>query len=223
MAKDKLALIWMFTAILLAACSSTQDEEKSGCLPPQKGFAEADLIGTWFNESGGYTDKLILREDGKYKQIIHIEVGNIDYESDWQDWWIEYAGSDIHYLRLAGLRACAYVRGMDCIPVEEVKAFWYDFCQDKAIFMSEAGVLMVLRVPERFEQPPHGIELVFPLAYEEDTWRYELQEVIVPTDQVTPSVAPEYGDSIKNLIYLVGKGFVLLILGLALLIRLKRR
>jgi len=170
MAKIKLTLNLALIAILLVACSSTQGEEKSGCLPPPQGFSEADLIGTWSSESGGDTDTLIIGEDGKYMQIIHLEDRNIDYKSDWQNWWIEYDGSNIRYLRLAGLSACAYVREeMDCIPVEEVKGFWYDFCQDKAIDMNEAGVLMVLRVPEQFRQPPRGIELVFPLAYEEDT------------------------------------------------------
>ncbi len=179
MKKIRLSIILLFYTVMLSACSLSKEDRKNGCMPPPQGFAESDLIGTWYHESMRDTDTLIIRDDGKYKQIIQIEYRTFDYESDWQAWWVEYAENRIPYLHLEGLRVCVYTRE-NCDPVPEGQ-IWYDFCQEKWLPMSGEGILMVLAVPERFKQPPLGIELSLLQKRTEGSWSYELQETTVPT------------------------------------------
>ncbi len=61
----------------------------SGCaadLQPRAGF-ESDLIGTWQTLDPDNLDTLMIREDYRYKQIIHRVRSQYyaaaDYESDW--------------------------------------------------------------------------------------------------------------------------------------------
>jgi hypothetical protein len=86
------------------------------CTPPPEGFSEQDLVGTWEGRSIGISDTLIIREDGTYKQIIHINYEtepDIDYETDWQPWRLEYVDG-IPYLHLEGMRLCAINTNLSC-------------------------------------------------------------------------------------------------------------
>ena len=168
-----LALI--FGALLLVACNSSPTPDKSGCLPPKDGFAEANLYGTWSHESLGDTDTLVFREGNTYKQILHVKSRQFDYESDWQSWRIEYADNGIPYIHLEGMRLCAYFREMGCDQAGGGEGNWYDFCQEKLITMPGEGVLMALSVPEQFKQPLRGINLKLPTKYTEGVWWYEFQ------------------------------------------------
>ena len=166
----------IFSAILLFACVLTQPKS-SGCLPLEN-FLEADLVGTWVAESLRDTDTLILKEDGTYKQIIHIESRMIDYESDWQRGQIEYTEIGIPHLYLEGLRTCAYLRGSDCRQAGSDGGFWWDFCAKDSINMpADGGILIVVGVSRQFQQPLRGIRLVLPTRYtDEGAWTYELRE-----------------------------------------------
>ena len=175
----------LLIAIFLGACGLNQGEVNV-CPPPPDGFSEADLVGAW---TGGYvtppkqTDTLIIREDGTYKQIIHMDVPAFDYESDWQAWRLEYAENGLPYLHLEGMRLCAYGGG-EIIGCDQVGGgdnnYWYDFCQDDWVMMPGEGVLIVVGVGKEFVQPPRGFNLIL-LQKGEDVWGYHLQESITPT------------------------------------------
>ena len=101
-------------AISLACVSNTpaprEGETVGGCTILPKGFSQADLVGTWVAGSYGYpksSDTLIIRSDGRYKQIIHLEFGSVEYESDWQAWSFEYRDNGTGYLHLDDYRTCA--------------------------------------------------------------------------------------------------------------------
>ena len=137
-------------------------------LPPSD-FSESYLVGTWVARRLGDSDTLIISEGGTYKQIIHLEYSDytgepdVDYETDWQRWWLEYHPSGIPYLHLEGMRFCAINPSFNC---EEPTGLthWYDFCEDSSIAMDNEGILIVL-----------GNSLAFPMG-SENSWSYHLQE-----------------------------------------------
>lgn len=181
--KKELIAYLIFVSILVSACSLNEDQS-AGCIPPSKEFTESDLVGTWTAGPNSRRDTLVIRGDGKYKQSIHLESPAIDYESDWQDWQIEYSENGLPYLHMEGMRLCAYAPDLiDCEQIgggnEDQHAFnggyWYDFCEKKMVLMPNEGVLIVLGVPEQFVQPPRGITLRL-LMYTEDGWGYQLAE-----------------------------------------------
>jgi len=174
--KQKLWLLLFLVPMLLFGCKLIQGEENSGCIPPSELFTVADLIGTWATELPGQTDTLIIREDGLYKQIVHIERPSFDYEGEWLPWRIEYKESGIPYLHLESMRMCVYFDGMDCEQVGGGEHYWKDFCRDEWIQTPGEGVLMVLGVPERVIQPPRGFELVALGKHIEGVAFYQLQE-----------------------------------------------
>ena len=151
----------------------------AGCSPLPDGFSEADLIGTWVAGTPDQSDTLIIKADGTYKQIVHVEFAELsplDYESDWQSWRLEYSEQHIGYLHLEGFRFC----GMNPdIPCEERNGGGYDFCRDETIYMENEGVLLVLTEKERqsstIEASQYLIWLAYPLG-SENSWTYNLQE-----------------------------------------------
>lgn len=167
--------ILILALVFFSACTTNQSKEKTGCIPPED-FSTDDLVGTW--KAGGETrnDTLIIKEDGHYKQILHVELDGFDHESDWYSWWIDYSDDSIPYLHLENMRMCVYFSAMDCEQVGSGVTRWYDFCQDEWIQTPGEGVLMVLGVSEIFIQPPGGIELVAFHGYTEGTTVYQLQE-----------------------------------------------
>ncbi|MFZ2097121.1 MAG: hypothetical protein WAV05_10830 [Anaerolineales bacterium] len=79
----------------------------ANCPPLPENFKEADLFGTWVAEYWvDATDSLVLRDDGKYKQIYDDPTGNFHYESDWQTWWVEYREVGYLWLHMNGMRRC---------------------------------------------------------------------------------------------------------------------
>jgi hypothetical protein len=151
------------------------------CTPPPHTFSEADLIGTW--EAGVPTQRDILeiREDGTYRQEIHIEfttLPTVDYESAWQQWWFEERENGIPYLHLEGFRLCAFNPGISC---EQIGGGGHDFCRNAQVVMHNEGILLVLGAPKpliRFPgetYAPRGFYLAFP-AGSENSWSYDLKE-----------------------------------------------
>ena len=168
--------------LLVVACLAIvifQEVANKGCTRPPKDFTEDDLIGTWSLRAIRRNDTLIIRNDGTYKQIVHIEHYEgppMDYESDWQSWWVEYTGNGIPYLHLEGMRFCAHVDYSDCSLVGLGGGTAWDYCEEETFYLPPGeGVLMVLGVPKRFEQPPRGIVLV-PFAISDIVESYELIE-----------------------------------------------
>jgi len=58
---------------------------------PPSTLLESDLTGTWNTDYGLYggDDTLILREDGKFKQIYKNQREEYVYETTWNEWWLE--------------------------------------------------------------------------------------------------------------------------------------
>jgi len=168
----------MLGAILLWACGS----EKNNCPIPQKGFSEANLVGTWMARRLESTDTLIIRTDGTYKQIIHLENPTVDYESEWLTWWLEYSENGVPYLHMENLRLCAYLPDiMDCEQIGGGEFYFYDFCREESVPMVNEGILIVLGTSEiRNQQSSRDIILVVPLAWPERGWTYKLTEEYNP-------------------------------------------
>ncbi len=152
------------------------------CTIPPDGFSEKDLVGTWVHPDIDASDTLVIRGDGKYRQTIHINYTtkpDVDYESDWQSWWLKYEDG-IPYLHLAGMRLCAMNSDLSCDQPGS-KGFFYDFCRDEAVYMDNEGVLLVLGVskenqsPNDHRLPTRWVVLLVPMG-SENAWGYTLQE-----------------------------------------------
>ncbi len=151
------------------------------CTLPPEGFSQEDLVGKWVAGVPSKKDTLIIREDSTYKQIVHIEYSelpDVDYESDWMPWWLEYTENGIPYLHLQGMRLCGINSDLDC---DRPGGSGYDFCKNESIMMNDEGILLALGVPKDMmvspqgTMPMRGINLWFP-AGSENTWVYTLVE-----------------------------------------------
>lgn len=154
-----------FISFLSCSCSSfvtrgQSSDDESGCILPPETFKESDLIGTWYAGHSKRNDTLILREDGKYKQILNVQIPEYHYESEWRDWWVEDRGSGTPYLHLEGMHLCVYHIGRDCKVEGGGPGAWYDFCEKRSVLMPGEGILPVLGTPKGLVQPPRGIFLV---------------------------------------------------------------
>lgn len=118
------------------------------CQPPPESFQESDLVGTWVAKY----DTLILKEDGTYKQIYDNPQTGDHYESDWQEWWVEYRESGIPYLHLKGMKPDGIGESPD--------SSWRDFCEDRTVEVHGEMILLVIGAPaNRVEPSPRSIEL----------------------------------------------------------------
>lgn len=141
--------------------------------PPQNGFSEADIIGTWSGTISKARDSVInIQAEGRYKQIINLEGQKFQYESDWKQWRITYSQNGLPYLHLQGFLMCAYWNQVDCrtgesgIPtftVGDTKdiwgnvTYWYDFCQKHWVNTPAEAIFMVFDGGNYW---PRGIALV---------------------------------------------------------------
>jgi hypothetical protein len=76
------------------------------CKELPENFSETDLIGQWEAEyfGGDALDILIIREDGKYKQMYLSDW--LKFNSTWQNWWFEMSDDGYGMLHLEGMRRC---------------------------------------------------------------------------------------------------------------------
>jgi hypothetical protein len=156
--------------------SAYQSPTPAGCILPPEGFTEMDLVGTWIGSRFQDTDTLIIRSDGKYKQIIHLEYPTFDFESDWQTWWLEYSESGTPYLHLEGMRLCAADRELDCNQPGGGQDVWNSVCGDRSGLLINEGILAVIGPLEGFNNPPRGITLILYERYYMSAFDYTLQE-----------------------------------------------
>ena len=181
--RNVLLFVGLVSIVLLSGCVS--EEVKITCRLPRQDFTESDIVGTWW---AGYVsspkrdDFLIIREDGFYKQIIHLEAYSIDYESDWLPWRIEYFDDGIPYLHLQGLRLCAHDPSLSCDQAgggeKDWDAFneneWYDSCRDKWLLQKDEGIVRILgAVYDGWTND--GFELAALTSSPLDSWVYRLQ------------------------------------------------
>lgn len=160
--------------VYLRACELDRQWEQDRaalCSPFAWDFSEADLAGTWVSGFSGHWDTLYIRTDGTYRQVVHIELTEgdvIDYESDWQSWYLEYSDDNLPYLHLTGMRFC----GMNPdIPCDRRNGGGHDFCRDERIEMNGEGILLVLNNSDIVEIPEGAtrqayISLFYPMGSE---------------------------------------------------------
>ena len=165
------SITFLLVAELLLACQShyentsqptnlIKDSEKNSCPALPSTFKESDLIGTW---AASYSlhdkDILIIKDGGVYKQIYNSPDAGIHYESNWQEWRIEYRESGYIRLHLKGMRRAGEV---DSIFNREgggidPKLIWaIDYCEGKEVTMPDEIVLIVTGVKY---DTPRGIIL----------------------------------------------------------------
>jgi len=132
------------------------------CPPLPETFTEADLIGTWVASYFLHDkDTLIIRANGTYKQIYNDPDSGLQYESDWQEWWIEHRPSGFLRLHLEGMRRCDDITSL-CLMESGglTQDDWgVDECENETIRMAGEVVLIVTGVPERYRDVPRRIEL----------------------------------------------------------------
>jgi len=148
----------------------------ANCPPLPENFKEADLIGTWVAEYTFDTDTLILREDGKYKQIYDNPKTGFHYESDWQTWWIEYREVGYLWLHLDGMRRCDDLPDVCKQEGGGTGRRTIDSCEYVDVPQRGEVVLVVTGASEK-EHPPRGIWLrQTRLAGSEWYYSFRLQE-----------------------------------------------
>jgi len=175
------ASAWLALALFLPLVTVWDATSPLPCAPPPASFSPADLVGMWSAGSPDQRDTLTIRPDGTYKQAVHIEFTSlpaVDYESDWQEWWLEPRDNGTIYLHLEGFRMCGFNPEISCT---QRGASGHDFCRNASIPLSDDGVILVLGAPRpAISLPgdtfaPRGITLWFPVG-SENTWAYDLQE-----------------------------------------------
>ena len=116
------------------------------CRSLPEDFLVADLIGTWrvIHEAAVSSDRIILHDDGTYKQMI-VKSNGIRYDSSWNSWWIEYRESGGTYLHLEGMRYCSGI-DEDCERSEGGggETLYYDYCENRTLRMKGEVLLAVV-------------------------------------------------------------------------------
>jgi hypothetical protein len=163
---------------LLPVIRYSQVEDAPRCSPAVGDFSEANLVGTWIAGRPDQMDTLIIRADGTYKQIVHVEFPKrspIDYESGWQPWNLEYSEDDIAYLHLDGMRFCGMNPSISC-DVRDGDG--HDFCRNEYLPMNGEGILLVLEASGESSdtnEPNYIYYLHYPLG-SENSWTYSLKK-----------------------------------------------
>ncbi len=153
----------------------TSNDEPSvpACEPLPKSFAEVDLIGTWIAEySGGDSiDKLQIRSDGTYKQLFS-STGELNFESDWQEWTIEYDQNGYALMHLKGMRRCDGTLSQCNNPGGGLPEgdLVVNICDGTAMYYADEVILFVTGSPST----PRGIRLIHARAAGSE-WNYSFQ------------------------------------------------
>lgn len=137
-----LAPITLLSQILFPGADCAQ-------VQPPVGF-ESDLIGTWQTLDPDNLDTLIIRDDHKYKQIIHRVRSQYypaaEYQGDWQPWWVQYNPKSVPYLHLQGMHTCVSNRLLSCDTPGNGGG---DPCIGGGIYAQNEVILLIMRrLPE---------------------------------------------------------------------------
>ena len=173
----------------LSACALEQENRLTAspsCPLPPNDFSSSTLVGTWVAGRSDWSDTLMIKADGTYKQILHLVSGtrNFNYESTWLSWRLEPQPDGIPYLHLTGYRVCAYWPDISCDQVGGGEGYWDDFCygevtkvpgggviQGKGVQMPGEGIMLVMGAPKT-PQFPQGINLTLLARGMYATWTF---------------------------------------------------
>lgn len=153
----------------------TSDEEPRAatCKPLPKSFSEADLVGKWIAEySGGDSiDELQIRSDGTYKQLFSSK-GDLNFESGWQEWSIEYSQKGYALLHLKGMRRCDGTMSQCNNPGGGLPEgdLVVNICDSLPMHYTGEVILFVIGSPS----DPSGIRLIHARAAGSE-WNYSFQ------------------------------------------------
>lgn len=90
----RIALI--LSLLMIVACGNPYSN-------PPESFRETDLIGIWEAHYAGWgVDRLILRADGRFKQIFSTK--DYIFETPWNEWWIQRFPDGKIWVHLQGAR-----------------------------------------------------------------------------------------------------------------------
>ena len=159
MKKPLVTLIFTMFFLLVACNKSSQNGVLTNCPLPPLEFIPENLVGTWKTGWSKRNDTLIIKENGTYKQIIHVETPAYDYESDWLPWTLEETENGIPKLHLVGMRLCVYWPQADCAQPGGGESDCYDFCSEEWMQMNNEGILLVLGPPEKITLPSPSVSL----------------------------------------------------------------
>ena len=164
----------LFALSLACVLNAPQvNKAKIGCATLPDDFSESDLVGTWTAEySGGDSiDKLQIRSDGTYKQLFS-STGELNFESDWQEWNLEYNQNGYALLHLKGMRRCDGILAQ-CndpgggLPEEDVVV---NICEDTPMNYNDEVILFVIGS----SSAPRGFRLIHARAAGSE-WNYGFQ------------------------------------------------
>jgi len=144
-------IIFLIVTAALSACAYIKaeqvDQAKAICPALPESFSEDALVGTWLADyANGNIDKIIIREDGTYKQIFSSTVPNLSFESDWQKWWLEKRDSGYFRLHLEGMRRCDDLESICQNPrggLDPDLDRTIDYCEDASVTMEDQVILIV--------------------------------------------------------------------------------
>ena len=134
-----------------------------GNLP--RDLEESDLVGVWEASYGrNRTDRLIIKEDGTYKQTFEDRETNYAFETDWNPWRLEELPDGRVYIHFdegryypAGVRI-AELDGMgdpcptnlpDCISGNNPRPFYDPYTKDSIEMLKQ--LVLTIRVDSRGE------------------------------------------------------------------------
>ena len=98
----------------------------------------------------------------------------LNYESEWQRWWLEYSEIGVVYLHLEGMNLCAAEPGLsNCANVSRESGGWIDFCRNETTFFYNEGVLIVPGSSDISGNSIQSGELVLFSQSSTYVWKYE--------------------------------------------------
>lgn len=137
--------IFIVTSITLGMCCCVGIPLPSlGSYAPPEDFKEADLIGTWQARYGtSLIDKLTLKADGTYQQILEDSLADYYYKSDWNKWYVTYSSSGRPKLHLEKMGYCVYFLD-ECEATRRGETtLYYDPSENKNINLTGEVILQI--------------------------------------------------------------------------------
>lgn len=93
-------VIWLLFVLCITSCARAESYKN----PPQD-LQISDLVGTWEAHYGSNrVDRLVIREDGLYKQIYEDPLEDYYFETDWKNIQLEFLSNDNIYIHFEKAR-----------------------------------------------------------------------------------------------------------------------